>query len=376
MSDVESLNRRQMLQFAAVVFARHLAGCGTVDAGEELQTADERIRSLAESAPLRMQFDGSTATECRAWQKQFRHKLQTLLGPYECPETWNTVRERKVDCGDHVREELLLQARGVPTLPVCLLTPKSAMEKRRAGIVAIHGHGGDGYNAVVARGDAPGILAQIKEKDYDYGRQLVRRGFVVVAPCLTPFGRRLGDRDRYKNNDPCAITFLRMQILGKLLMAENLRDALWSVELLARSDSVDPDRIGCVGLSYGGRMTMLTAAMEPRIKSAVIAGALNVMQERIATKPYKGGCQIIPGLLQYGDVPEIASLIAPRRSLWVVGKQDKLIPRDWADLGRKRMRRAYHALNADDQLEVAWCEGGHRWNSAAANATLDEVLKP
>ena len=49
-SDVESLDRRQMLQFAAVVFARHLAGCGTVDAGEELQTADERIRSLAASA--------------------------------------------------------------------------------------------------------------------------------------------------------------------------------------------------------------------------------------------------------------------------------------------------------------------------------------
>ena len=49
----------------------------------------------------------------------------------------------------------------------------------------------------------------------------------------------------------------------------------------------------------------------PCIKVCVIAGALNVMQERIS-KPYGCGAQIIPGLLKYGDVPEIGSLIAPR----------------------------------------------------------------
>ena len=73
-----------------------------------------------------------------------------------------------------------------------------------------------------------------------------------------------------------------MQLLGKVLMAENLRDCLWSVELLAHHDEVDAERIGCVGLSLGGRMTMLTTALEPRIKVCVISGALNVMQERIS----------------------------------------------------------------------------------------------
>src|SRR5439155_27099215 len=101
--------------------------------------------------------------------------------------------------------------------------------------------------------------------------------------------------------DACADTFIRIQLLGRTLMAENLRDCLWAVELLARRDDVDAERIGCVGLSLGGRMTMLTTALEPRIKVCAISGALNVMQERIS-KPYGCGSQMIPGLFQYGDV--------------------------------------------------------------------------
>ena len=42
---------------------------------------------------------------------------------------------------------------------------------------------------------------------------------------------------------------------------------------------------------------MLTAALAPRICVAVISGALNVLQERLA-QPYSRGAQIIPGLLQ------------------------------------------------------------------------------
>jgi dienelactone hydrolase len=191
---------------------------------------------------------------------------------------------------------------------------------------------------------------------------------------LTPFGRRLGNPDAYGRQDPCAVTFLRLQLLGKLLISENLRDALWALELLARHEAVDSRRLGCVGLSYGGRMTMLTAAVEPRIRVAVVSGALNCLQERIAGQ-YSCGAQVIPGLLQYGDVPEIASLIAPRPCLWEVGTKDSLLPARWVDQALERIGRAYRALGAADQLQVDRFEGGHRWNGKQAERLLDQVLK-
>ena len=55
-------------------------------------------------------------------------------------------------------------------------------------------------------------------------------------------------------------------------------------------------------------MTMLTTAVEPRIRVAAVSGALNVMQERIRGN-YSCGAQVIPGLLTIGDVRGFAFML-------------------------------------------------------------------
>jgi hypothetical protein len=120
-------------------------------------------------------------------------------------------------------------------------------------------------------------------------------------------------------------------------------------------------------------MAMLTTALEPRVRVAVLSGALNVMQERVAGR-YGCGAQIIPGLLQYGDVPEIASLIAPRPCVWEVGSRDNLISAKWAEQALERVRRAYRALGAEDHVQVDRFEGGHEWSSRVAVPLLAKVL--
>jgi dienelactone hydrolase len=336
-------------------------------------TVDEQIRKLAEDAPLKLEFRGQTAEDCRKWQAEFAAKLRALLGPHQPPAKWKVSVERTALLKDHRREELILTAEGHPPLPVYLLLPLQKSDKPRPGVLALHGHGKYGYDTVSGRDDLPGVAEAIKECRYDYGRQLVRRGYVVAVPCLTPFGRRLGDAAVYGKQDPCAVTFIRLQMLGKVLMAENLRDCLWALDLLAQHKEVDEKRLACVGLSYGGRMTMLTAALEPRIRVAVVSGALNVMQERISVR-YSCGAQVIPGLLEYGDVPEIGALIAPRPCLWEVGAGDKLIAPKWADKALERLRRAYRALGAEENLQVDRFDGGHEWSGRVAYALLEKVL--
>lgn len=136
---------------------------------------------------------------------------------------------------------------------------------------------------------------------------------------------------------------------------------------------MDAKRLGCVGLSYGGRMALLTAALEPRIKVAVVSGALNVMQERMRGR-YSCGAQVIPGLLKYGDVPEIASLIAPRHCVFETGSEDKLIAPKWADEALTRIRRAYKALGGEANLRRDRFKGGHVWSGRLAYPLLDKVL--
>lgn len=335
------------------------------------ETVDREIRAMAAGAPLAMQFRGRGEREFRDWKRAFAARLTGLLGPFQPPAKWETMRERAVDCGDYERQELLLRAEGRRDLPVHLLLPKHG--GKRPGILALHGHGKFAHDSVAGIDDTPERKTEIEHFHYDYGRQLARRGYAVATPCFTPFGRRLGDAAAYKGEDPCAVTFLRMQLFGKVLMAENLHDALWALELLAAQPAVDAGRLGCVGLSLGGRMTMLTSALSERIRVAVPSGALNVMQERVQ-KRYSCGAQVIPGLLRYGDVPEIASLIAPRPCLWEVGRKDGLMVKEWIAPALERMRRAWSACGAGDRLQVDSFDGGHQWHGEQAYRLLASVL--
>ena len=348
-------------------------GATSAEAQNKLSNVDDEIRTLADRAPLSMQFNGTTRGDCRQWQHTFTAKLRELLGPFAPPSQWETSLEDTVDFEDHRRESLILRAHGLRPLPVYLLTPKRAGDRRHPGILALHGHGKWGNDPVVGIATTPEARAELERARYDYGLQLVRQGYVVAAPCFTPFGRRLDDERAYGGEDPCAVTFVRMIALGRVLITENLRDALWSFELLSRNPTVDPKRIGCVGLSYGGRMTMMSAALEPRIQVAVISGALNLIQERIEGR-YGCGAQIIPGLLRFGDVPEISSLIAPRPCLWEVGTRDPLMVKNRIGSALERMRRTYRAFSAEDALHVDFFDGEHRWNGIKAYPLLASCL--
>lgn len=362
---MRSIHRRRLLQ---ALLGSSVAASGAED-------VHEQIRRLASEAPLKMKFQGSTADECRAWQQRFGSKLDELLGPYRPPLRWESHIEETVEFADHQRQSVILRAPGVTELPIYLLTPKGARDGALPGIVALHGHGPFGHDSVVGIDTTPERAANIEAANYDFGRQLVRQGYVVVAPCFTPFGRRLDSPESYGGNDACAVAFVRMQLLGRNLMSENLRDALWALEFLARNSAVDTARIGCVGLSYGGRMTMLAAAVEPRIRVAVISGALNVMQERIGGR-YSCGAQVIPGLLEFGDVPEIAGLIAPRPTLWEVGQRDGLMVKDWIPGAWERIQRVYRTLGTEEHLSMDSFDGHHRWNGVIATPLLASILKP
>src|SRR5438034_1026215 len=105
-------------------------------------------------------------------------------------------------------------------LPACaaaaLLAAGGLFARQPPRVLALHGHGNYGYDPVAGCDDRPGVDKAIAACNYDYGRQLVRRGYVVAVPCLTPFGRRLGDPAGYGKQDPCAVTFLRLQMFGKV----------------------------------------------------------------------------------------------------------------------------------------------------------------
>ena len=305
--------------------------------------------------------------ELTAWQHAFSEKLGQLIGPHTPPKQWHVKVLSTNTFPDFTREELLLEADDTPSLPLYVLRPVSATETRFPIVLCLHGHGPFGHEAVAGVDDnALRQQRSISSCNYDYGRQLVREGYLAVCPCFTPFGRRLGAKQRDGATDPCAVEFVRLMYLGRTLLGENLRDAMWALDYATTRPDARGDRIGCVGLSYGGRMTMMVTALDPRVKVAVISGALNVFQERIQGAGYSCGAQVIPGLLQFGDTPEIGSLIAPRPAIWEAGRKDALAVPGWLEKASERIRRAYTAAGVPESFQVHRFDGGHVWNGETA----------
>ncbi|MDQ3621776.1 MAG: alpha/beta hydrolase family protein [Verrucomicrobiota bacterium] len=341
----------------------------------KLPTVDEEIRRAADAAPLKMQFRGSTPAELAAWQPGFSSKLRRLIGPHTPPKQWKVKVISTREFPDHTREELLLEADAEPSLPLYVLRPRAEAGKRFPIVLCLHGHGEFGHDAVAGVDDTPALKAAIRNLNYDYGRQLVREGYLAIVPCFTPFGRRLDPRERERRTDPCAIAFVRLMFLGRTLLGENLRDALWALDYATARTDARADRVGCVGLSYGGRMTMVVTALDPRVRVAVISGALNVFQERVQGAGYSCGAQVIPGLLEFGDTPEIGALIAPRPVIWEAGRRDGLMVPGWLEKASARIEHAYAAAGKPENLEIHRFDGGHVWNGETAIPLLAKVLK-
>ena len=340
---------------------------------------NDPIRAAAQAAPLRLRFEGRTADELAVWQQGFARKLNELIGASTPPAQW-VVREVSVaKFSDHIREELLLMANDTPSLPLYILRPRQAGAGRFPIVLCLHGHGVGGHDTVAGRDDDPAVAEEIRRFNYDYGRQLVREGYLVVAPCFAGFGRRLEKKLAPPNvhgfPDSCAMTFLRLQLLGRTAIAENLRDVRWALDYAIGRPEARADRVGCLGISYGARVTTVAAALDRRIKTAVVSCNQSMYQHSIAHHVVCGA-ENIPGILQFGDTPEIASLIAPRPVLWDgaaehVGSNVPL----WKEQGRARLERAYRAAGAADALVFHAFPGKEAWNNTKSVEFLARVLK-
>ena len=367
------VSRRQFL-FSAAVLGSGLNRLHAAEPLPRLPTLNEEIARALDAAPLRMLFEGTTPEDLAAWQGDFSARLRALIGPHSPPQNWTSERVSTTQLPDHTREEWLLKSDGTPSLPLYVLRPSGENESFPI-VLALHGHGPFGHDPVVGIEATDRHIESIRNSNYDYGRQLVREGYLVIAPCMTPFGRRISDEQRASRTDPCAVALIRMMFLGQTLLGANLRDVTWALNFASGRPDARRDRVGCVGLSYGGRMTMLAAALDSRISVAVISGALNLFQERVRGGGYGCGAQVIPGLLEYGDTPEIASLIAPRHCLWEMGSRDALIVKGWADKAIDRLQRAWKASGSPDHLQFHRFDGGHAWSGVTAKALLAARLK-
>lgn len=303
-----------------------------------------------------------------AWRERFRSRLGELLAPWpqEVPIDLEVTDE--VACDGYRRQRIVFDTEETMSVPAYLLIP----DRRDApgpAVLAVHGHG-PGKSRLCGIDDpeaAPGS---------DYGAELAKRGYVVLAPDLRCFGERAdwNPPDHYG----CDTNLVHQVMGGWNPLTQNLWDLARSLDVLEADPLVDPAAIGMVGFSYGGTATLFLAAWDPRVAVAVVSGYFSSWAESHKVPWNMCGSQVLFGMLGRMEHVDLGALVAPRPLLVQSGSDDPLFPVAAAAeaLGRLRVLYDRAGAGAGDRLVHDVFEGEHQWNGAGAYPFLERWLNP
>ena len=343
----------------------------------KLVDTDRFIQASEGRASPALSFAGETEADFATWKKKLSQKLRELAGPMPPPADLSPRVMDSVDTGEFVRHKVLLQTEEDCWMPTYLLVPKSASQQSPApAILCCHGHGAYGKDSVagVLRKDPP-RNAEIEHYNYDYAAQMARRGYVTIAPDWRSFGERVGYGRDLGGRDICNLHFLQELLRGRVLLTLNVFDAMRAIDYVQSRLEVDPQRIGCMGLSQGGTMTTFVTAMDQRIRAADIICYVTPWRHFAYERHNFCGSQIIPGLYHYADVPDVAGLIAPRPLLMEAGLYDDCFEYRAVKQGHKQVKRIYRAAGCADRLHIEVFPGAHAFAGGKAFEFFDTYLK-
>ncbi|MCI0536819.1 MAG: alpha/beta hydrolase family protein [Verrucomicrobiales bacterium] len=370
----------------------------------QLGTLFPFIEQTAARSTLELSFLHERFRDVAAWKGEARSKLRELLR-YDPPRSEPRVEVvERVDHGDHVRERLSFNTTPDIRVPAFVLVPKGD-KKRWPAVVALHDHGGFylwGKEKIVEAGREHPALTEFKRRSYagrSWATELCRRGYVVIAIDMMFWGERRmllaadpqawRERETLSAQDVTAFNKAardRIPLLATALFEAGVTwagvmftDDLRTVDYLLTRPDVDPDRIGCCGLSVGGFRSAHLAGLDARIKAAVVVGWMSSYGAMLRTKLTSiGPMKFIPGLYRYLDLPDVVAMTAPGGLMVIHGTQDRLFTNEGVREAFDKIGKVYAKAGVPDRFEGVTYDGPHEFNAAMqdrAFAWLDRWLK-
>jgi dienelactone hydrolase len=179
-------------------------------------------------------------------------------------------------------------------------------------------------------------------------RRVQEKNAVVFAPQLL-----LWDKNNFSAEYNREDADNDLKQLGSSITALEIFCIMRSIDYFCAQSYIDADKIGMIGLSYGGFYTMVTAAADTRIKSAYSSCFLN---DRLT---YNRNDWVWFNAANTFLDAETAALIAPRRLYIEAGKKDMLFDYRSAINEYERLLPYYEAAQALDNLCFNVFDGDH-----------------
>lgn len=372
--------------------------------GADLGTMYPELLGMSESHPYAMSFLGDRFKTHDDFRKAASEKVFETLLYRPARVDPNPELLDRADMGDYVREKIVFSTTPEFRVPAYVLIPKG-LKKPAPAIVDLHSHGGMfllGKEKIVDLDLDHPVVKRYHEQNYD-GRptstELVRRGYVVIAIDAFMFGERrlmldsdmnLGwDRWKYSAEDFVRLSRVcagKETTLAKSMCFSGMTwpgvvfwDDIRTVDYLTTRPEVDPERLGCCGVSMGGYRTIYLAGLDQRIKVASIVGFMSNVRPMLHSHIDRHSwIHYLPALHQQLDLPDVASMMAPRALMVQQCAQDGLFPLSGMQESVRHIAAAYAKAGSGQQFSGKFYDRPHMFSIDMQNdafAWFDRHLK-
>lgn len=309
------------------------------------------------------------------WPEEARARLRELIGLSAAPER---VEPRlslgtKTQRPGYTRTPITFETR--PHLSACgyLLIP-DALKPPAPAVICIPGHG-RGADEIVGITETGGERDDLDGYQHDFAVQSVRAGYVTLALEPLGFGRRrdAAARKSGPGASSCQPAAGAALLLGETMVGWRVWDALRAVDVLSALPEVDSKRVAMMGISGGGTVILYAAALDERVKVAVLSGSFCTFKDSIFSRAH---CidNYVPGLLRWFEAHDIAGLIAPRFLFVENGTLDEIFPEPGVRQAFDEAREVFNARGAAAHAALEVFEGGHSFHGKGAFQKLGEWL--
>jgi pimeloyl-ACP methyl ester carboxylesterase len=266
-----------------------------------------------------------------------REALRRCLGTMpERPVSPDVRVEAQIEIAgaEVIQERIVYRTEEDVWVPAHLYRPLYPLTERLPGVLLIQGWDLDKYTMP------------------EFKLRLARCGFVV----LFPDNRFSGERRRAADGQAEQSNLLPVAgMFGLTFMGMNTWDNQRALDVLAARSDVRADRLGAVGLCWGGMQTWLLAALDDRVRAACPVCSVStyeaLVQEYI---PYTSGHSCFGAYLwdwaRHGDIQDIIACIAPRPLLIQNNVNDTWFPISGYHRVVTEVSQVYQTLGAGENF--------------------------
>ena len=314
-------------------------------------------------------YSGGDVTQ---WQARLRRRLQQLIGSF--PRQRPPLSVRQLWVREHALgwiEKIVFTSEPYSDVPAYVCLPRN-VPPPYPFMICLQGHTTGMHVSIAVQSEDETQPLEV-EGDRDFALGCLRHGIAALCLEQRSFGERREQKQAQVSEHGCHDAAMQALLLGKTLLGERIFDVDRGIDYLAERGDADMQRIGVMGNSGGGTVSIYAAAQLNRIAFAMPSCSFCTFRDSILSI-YHCADNYVPKILQYAEMADILGLFAPRPVVIVAGQDDPIFPLQGVLQAFEHLKTIYEAYSGGDNCHLVVGSGGHRFYADEAWPIMRKII--